>query len=319
MRAVLYKKNEMDRILIVDDDVELCGLVEEYLTAEGFGVECVHDGETGLQKAQSGSFLLIVLDVMLPGISGFDVLRRLRTKLRLPVLLLTARGEDVDRIVGLELGADDYLPKPFNPRELVARIRAILRRTSAEGLANAQAPPPEMLKVGDVELDPATRTVWQGGRTVELTSVEFNLLEALLREAGRVVTREQLVSAVLSRKFSPFDRSIDMHVSKVRKKLGDGTAKRNASRRCAGWATFLRARGSAAGTDHDEKSFPENLSVVLGGAGAVRGAGHGGGDRLPSADGKSALGVHPLKHGLAGGGSLRGRRKRGAECQAGCD
>ena len=217
----VVEKQVMDRILIVDDDVELCSLVEEYLTAEGFGVECVHEGETGLQKAQSGSFLLMVLDVMLPGISGFDVLRRLRTKSRLPVLLLTARGEDVDRIVGLELGADDYLPKPFNPRELVARIRAVLRRTSAEG-ANTQAPPPEMLKVGDVELDPATRTVWQGGRTVELTSVEFNLLEALLREAGRVVTREQLVSAVLSRKFSPFDRSIDMHVSKVRKKLGDG-------------------------------------------------------------------------------------------------
>jgi two-component system response regulator CpxR len=212
----------MDRILIIDDDVELCGLIQEYLVAEGFGIECVHEGESGLQKAQTGSFLLIVLDVMLPGISGFDVLRQLRTKSRLPVLLLTARGEDVDRIVGLELGADDYLPKPFNPRELVARIRAILRRTSADGAANTQAPPPEMLKVGDVELDPATRTVWQSGRTVDLTSVEFNLLEALLREAGRVVTREQLVSAVLSRKFSPFDRSIDMHVSKVRKKLGDG-------------------------------------------------------------------------------------------------
>jgi two-component system response regulator CpxR len=210
----------MDRILIVDDDIELCSLVSEYLAPEGFRVESVHDGETGLQRALSGNYLLVVLDVMLPGISGFDVLRRIRGTSRVPVLLLTARGEDVDRIVGLEIGADDYLPKPFNPRELVARIRAILRRTSAQpksGLPHA----PQILRVGDIELDPATRIVKHGGEPVDLTSVEFNLLEVLLREAGRVVTREELVSAVLSRKFSPFDRSIDMHVSKVRKKLGD--------------------------------------------------------------------------------------------------
>ena len=137
---------------------------------------------------------------------------------RAPVLLLTARGEDVDRIVGLEIGADDYLPKPFNPRELVARIRAVLRRTKNGEQTAAQ---PEILRVGDIELDPATRTVRHAGNPIELTSVEFNLLEVLLREAGRVVTRERLVNAVLSRKFSPFDRSIDMHVSKVRKKLGD--------------------------------------------------------------------------------------------------
>jgi DNA-binding response OmpR family regulator len=138
-----------------------------------------------------------------------------------PVLLLTARGEDVDRIVGLEIGADDYLPKPFNPRELVARIRAVLRRTSADPKGVGSPKAPEILRIGDIELDPATRSVKHGGQPVELTSVEFNLLEVLLREAGRVVTREELVSAVLSRKFSPFDRSIDMHVSKVRKKLGD--------------------------------------------------------------------------------------------------
>jgi len=135
------------------------------------------------------------------------------------VLLLTARGEDVDRIVGLEIGADDYLPKPFNPRELVARIRAVLRRTNSADKSTADIP--DVVRVGDVELDPATRTVKQNGRPVELTSVEFNLLQVLLRESGRVVTRERLVDAVLSRKFSPFDRSIDMHVSKVRKKLGD--------------------------------------------------------------------------------------------------
>jgi two-component system, OmpR family, response regulator CpxR len=207
----------VDRILVVDDDVELCSLVSEYLRPEGFQVEAVHDGKAGLARALSGDHLLAVLDVMLPGMNGFDVLRKIRDSSRMPVLLLTARGEDVDRIVGLEIGADDYLPKPFNPRELVARIRAILRRTRAKG----EAAVPDVIRVGDVELDPATRTVQHRGRPVELTSVEFSLLQVLLREAGRVVTREALVDEVLGRKFSPFDRSIDMHVSKVRKKLGD--------------------------------------------------------------------------------------------------
>jgi two-component system response regulator CpxR len=175
-----------------------------------------------LEKALAGDHLLVVLDVMLPGLNGFEVLRRIRNESRVPVLLLTARGEDVDRIVGLEIGADDYLPKPFNPRELVARIRAILRRTKTDKTGGPQLP--EVLKVGDVELDAGTRTVRQKGKPVDLTSVEFNLLQALLREAGRVVPRERLVDLVLSRKFSPFDRSIDMHVSKIRKKLGDSDA-----------------------------------------------------------------------------------------------
>jgi len=209
----------VDRILVIDDDVELCSLVSEYLAPEGFPVEAVHQGNLGLERALSNEHALVVLDVMLPNLNGFEVLRRLRDKSRVPVLLLTARGEDVDRIVGLEIGADDYLPKPFNPRELVARIRAILRRTrTSEG---SGIPPEQVLRVSDVELDPATRTVRQNGKPVELTSVEFNLLHALLREAGRVVPRERLVDIVLSRKFSPFDRSIDMHVSKIRKKLGD--------------------------------------------------------------------------------------------------
>jgi DNA-binding response OmpR family regulator len=211
--------SNMDRILVIDDDVELCSLVGEYLEPEGFKVEFAYQGERGLERALSGEHLLVVLDVMLPGMNGLDVLRRLRSTSRIPVLLLTARGEDVDRIVGLEIGADDYLPKPFNPRELVARIRAILRRTQEE--KNDEKRIPEMLRVGDVELDPATRTVREKGKPIELTSVEFNLLQVLLQEAGRVVTREFLVDAVLSRKFSPFDRSIDMHVSKIRKKLGD--------------------------------------------------------------------------------------------------
>jgi len=210
----------VDRILVIDDDVELCSLVSEYLQPEGFQVESVHDGERGLERALSGDHLLIVLDVMLPKLNGFEVLRRIRRTSRIPVLLLTARGEDVDRIVGLEIGADDYLPKPFNPRELVARIRAILRRTRSPEAAR-QTQIPEMIRVGDVELDPATRTVRHAGNPVDLTSVEFNLLQVLLREAGRVVTREDLAFSVLSRKFSPFDRSIDMHVSKIRKKLGE--------------------------------------------------------------------------------------------------
>ena len=213
----------MDRILVIDDDVELCSLVAEYLEPEGFEVEAVYDGKLGLEKALSEEHLIVVLDVMLPSMNGFDVLRQLRKASKIPVLLLTARGEDVDRIVGLEIGADDYLPKPFNPRELVARIRAVLRRTK---VADKQTKPlvPEVIRVGDVELDPATRIVLQKGKPVELTSVEFSLLQALLLEAGRVVTREQLVDTVLGRKFSPFDRSIDMHVSKVRKKLGDSDA-----------------------------------------------------------------------------------------------
>lgn len=203
---------------MIDDDVELCSLVSEYLRPEGFQIEPVHEGKEGLARAMAGEHVLVVLDVMLPGMNGFDVLRKLRATSRIPVILLTARGEDVDRIVGLEIGADDYLPKPFNPRELVARIRAILRRSQTRAPELAI---PEVIRVGDVELDPATRTVRHRGKPVELTSVEFALLHVLLREAGRVVTREALVDEVLGRKFSPFDRSIDMHVSKVRRKLGD--------------------------------------------------------------------------------------------------
>src|SRR5579872_321275 len=176
----LTKINKVDRILVIDDDVELCSLVGEYLEPEGFEVEAVHEGTRGLERALSGDHLLVVLDVMLPGMNGLDVLRRLRSTSRIPVLLLTARGEDVDRIVGLEIGADDYLPKPFNPRELGARIRAILRRTQEE--KNDEKRIPEMLRVGNVELDPATRTVREKGKPIELTSVEFNLLQVLLQE-----------------------------------------------------------------------------------------------------------------------------------------
>ena len=209
----------MDRVLVVADDVELCDLVKEFLQPEGLQVEAVHNGNRGLERALSGEHALVVLDVMLPGMNGLDVLRKLRASSTVPVLLLTARGQDVDRIVGLELGADDYLPKPFNPRELVARIRAILRRTRGE--APEKQAPQSSVRVGDVELNPATRTVLRGGEAVDLTAVEFNLLDVLLREAGRVVTRDELAKIALGRLFSPYDRSIDMHISKLRKKLGE--------------------------------------------------------------------------------------------------
>jgi two-component system response regulator CpxR len=210
----------MDRVLIVDDDVELCELVTEYLSGEGFEIEAVHDGNDGLRRALSGEHVLVVLDIMLPGMNGLDVLRNLRKQSRIPVLILTARGDDVDRIVGLEIGADDYLPKPFNPRELMARVRAILRRSHGD----TQSAAGEKVAVGDVELDPASRVVRRAGDPVELTSVEFALLEALMRAAGQVVTREQLAQNVLGRRFMPYDRSIDVHVSKLRRKLGDQSA-----------------------------------------------------------------------------------------------
>ncbi|MBP6823411.1 MAG: response regulator transcription factor [Acidobacteria bacterium] len=207
----------MDHLLMIDDDLELSELLTEFLSAEGFSIETAHDGETGAKKAVEGSYALIVLDVMLPVFNGFEVLRRIRAVNRTPVLMLTARGDDVDRIVGLELGADDYLPKPFNPRELVARIRAILRRTNSASMPTTQ---PERLTVADVVLDFGTRTVRRNGELIDLTSVEFDLLAVLLREAGHVVSREDLAQKVLGREFSPFDRSIDMHVSNLRRKLG---------------------------------------------------------------------------------------------------
>jgi len=206
----------MERILIVDDDVDLFQLVKQFLEPEGFQVEGAHDGPKGLERALSGDYSLIVLDIMLPDMGGLEVLRHVRQKSSVPVLILTARGEDVDRIIGLEIGADDYVPKPFNPRELLARIRAILRRSREAALRDTN----QRVEVGDVELDPGTRSVQSAGNKVELTAVEFNLLEHLLRSAGRVVEREQLAEEVLGRKLSAFDRSLDVHVSNLRKKLG---------------------------------------------------------------------------------------------------
>ncbi len=211
---------EENRILVIDDDTELCELLMEYLGQEGFAVESVNDGAAGLERALSGGHALVVLDVMLPGMSGFDVLRKIRERSKVPVLMLTARGNDVDRIVGLEMGADDYLPKPFNPRELVARIRAVKRRAVPSASAPESPDLPDRLRVGDVELSPGTRVVLRAGEVVELTSVEFSLLEALLRSAGKVVAREELSRTALGRKLSSYDRSIDVHMSSLRRKLG---------------------------------------------------------------------------------------------------
>jgi DNA-binding response OmpR family regulator len=209
----------MNQILLIDDDEELCELVSEYLTVEGFEVESVHDGASGLERALSGNYDLVTLDVMLPKMNGFDVLRNLRGQSKIPVLMLTARGDDTERIVGLEIGADDYLPKPFNPRELVARIRAILRRVNETEDEKQTAL--EKLNVEDIEIAVAARSAKRNGEDLGLTSVEFELLYALLSEAGKIVKKEDLSEQVLDRKLSPYDRSLDMHISNLRKKLGD--------------------------------------------------------------------------------------------------
>jgi two-component system response regulator CpxR len=210
----------MEDILLIDDDVELCSMLTEYMGRYGFRVTAAHRGDTGLSMVNQKPFALVLLDVMLPGLDGFEVLRRIRTASSISVLLLTARGEDVDRIVGLEIGADDYLSKPFNPRELLARVRAILRRTAASPVRQDQG----VLRTQGLELNSAARSVVLNGTKIELTDVEFALLEALMRAPGTVVSREEISEGVLGRKFHPFDRSLDMHVSRLRRKLADNGA-----------------------------------------------------------------------------------------------
>lgn len=212
---------QSNRILIIDDDVELCELLVEYLMPEGFVVETTQDGESGAERAIGEEFNLVVLDIMLPGMSGLDVLRRIRQVSSIAVVMLTARGDEIDRIVGLELGADDYMPKPFNPRELMARIRAVQRRSRPLPSPNSPRRTPKAgLTVGDIFLDQRTRTATQNEIPLDLTAVEFSLLAMLLRHAGEVVTREELVQSVLGRDLSPYDRSIDVHISNLRRKLG---------------------------------------------------------------------------------------------------
>jgi two-component system response regulator CpxR len=204
------------RVLLVDDDRELCQMLTEYLQAEHFDVKSVHDGGDALEELQAHDYEILILDVMLPSVSGFDVLRKLGASYSTPILMLTARGDDVDRIVGLELGADDYLSKPFNPRELVARIRAILRRASNRA---GRGGAPEELVVGPIILNAGTHLVHVNGESVPLTGAEFRVLELLMRSAGQVISREAMTEQALGRKLVAYDRSIDTHISNLRRKL----------------------------------------------------------------------------------------------------
>lgn len=204
----------MAKILIVDDDVELAGLFKEYLEQDGFSVEMTHQGESGLRLALSGDYQLVILDIMLPDIKGTEILSRIRIESRIPVLMFTARGDDVDRIIGLESGADDYVPKPCTPRELAARIRAILRRT--QSLVSDNGP----IIAGPLKIWSEKRKVSWFGRDMELTSTEFNLLEALATNSGRIVSKNELSEKALGRPLARFDRSIDVHMSSIRQKLG---------------------------------------------------------------------------------------------------
>jgi two-component system response regulator CpxR len=223
-KAVLLAKTDgppdwpTTRVLVVDDDVELCELLEQFLRSQGFHVDSVYDGTTGVANALSNSYDMVILDVMLPGIRGFEALRQIRAKSSIPVIMLTAHGEDVDRIVGLEIGADDYMPKPFNPRELAARIHAVLRRTNAA--ATKESPNLAVVCLDDVRLDLRERVAHRKDRDLELTSAEFELLSLFVRSPGQVLTREELVKNALGRGLEPSDRSLDVHISNLRRKLG---------------------------------------------------------------------------------------------------
>ena len=216
------------RILIVDDDVKLCRLLKDYLEPFGFDVSFAHAGPEGLTRALEPGYEAVILDVMMPGLDGFEVLRRLRASSAIPVLMLTARGEETDRIAGLEVGADDYLPKTFSPRELLARLRAVLRRAES----GADRP----VAISGLLVDPGARSAKLAGKTLSLTPVEFDLLLSLARACGRVKTREQLLRDVSSRELEVFDRSIDVHISSLRRKLGDDS-------RNPRWIRTVRAAG----------------------------------------------------------------------------
>ncbi|MBI3210751.1 MAG: response regulator transcription factor [Candidatus Solibacter usitatus] len=209
------------QLLVIDDDVKLCRLVRDYLKPHGFDVDFAHTGPEGLARAQEQGVQAVILDVMLPGMDGFEVLRRLRASSSVPVLMLTGRGDETDRIVGLEVGADDYLPKTFSTRELLARLRAVLRRASSQAKDGEAVELP--IEVAELCIDPASRTAKLAGRILTLTPVEFDLLLALARALGRVKTREQLLHDASSREYEVFDRSIDVHISSLRRKLGDDT------------------------------------------------------------------------------------------------
>ncbi|KEQ19588.1 response regulator [Endozoicomonas numazuensis] len=208
--------NENLELLLIDDDIELCELLIEYLATEGYSVKAVHDGESGVHAALSGEYQLVLLDVTLPKLNGFDVLKKIRQTSDIPVLMLTARGDDVDRIIGLEIGADDYLPKPYNHRELVARIKAILRRGRTPGAEASN----KVLSIDDITLNLANREAKIGDVLLELTATEFMVLKALIEKAGELISRDELTQIALNRRLTLYDRAIDMHVSNVRKKIG---------------------------------------------------------------------------------------------------
>ncbi|HXS94578.1 MAG TPA: response regulator transcription factor [Candidatus Limnocylindrales bacterium] len=201
-------------MLLVEDDASLCGLMKEFFTPYGYRVEAVHDGGRGLARALEAEFDLVILDVMLPVINGFEVLRQLRKRSTVPVIMLTARTAQEDRIAGLNAGADDYLPKPFGPDELLARMRAVLRRAPANRTVEH-----EPVVCGRLRVDLATRTAWDNGEPLALTAVELDILELLMRSAGRVVSRDELAASVFQRELTPFDRALDVHISRLRKKL----------------------------------------------------------------------------------------------------
>ncbi len=202
-------------ILLVDDDVDLCALISDFLSQNGFRVEAVHDGRSGLKRGLEGGFDLIILDVMLPVLEGFDVLRQLRKHSSVPVIMLTARTQQADRIIGLDAGADDYLPKPFEPEELVSRIRAVLRRTGKPVSKSA------VLEVSGIRIETQTRHVEWKGKPLELTGVEYDILEFLVRAAGRVVGRDELAAMLYQRASTPYERTLDVHISHLRTKLDD--------------------------------------------------------------------------------------------------
>ncbi len=208
------KQSDGRTILLIDDDTELCSLMTDFFSQHEFQLEAAHDGRRGLARALEGKFDLILLDVMLPVLDGFALLQQIRKRSNIPVIMLTARTEQGDRIEGLEKGADDYLPKPFGPEELLARIRAVLRRTG-----NAVADRSSLVRIGELLLNSGTREVWLQETEVSLTSTEFDILEFLARSAGRVVSREELTAMLYQREATPYERALDVHVSHLRKKL----------------------------------------------------------------------------------------------------
>lgn len=222
-------------ILVVDDDIELTDLLKQYLESEGFEVSCVHDGEAAVKKALNQPFDAIILDVMLPKMNGFEVLKAIREHVQIPVLMLTARGDDIDRIVGLEIGADDYLAKPCNPRELVARLRAIFRRVQK---VPVQRP---LLDWNNIVMDCSKRQVTYNHTPLDLTNAEFNILEMLLRSPGQAFSKEELTEYALGRKYTAYDRSIDVHISNLRNKLGNNHQGEPLVRTVRGFGYMLNA------------------------------------------------------------------------------